>query len=145
VAIKIPRAMTVANLIMNVSVIGATLTTGENIASIYSPTGTLIASTADQSTVWTSLGLKVMALTAAGGQSLLLPAGYVLAGPLAKGTTAPQFSDAAVSAAAAVALNANLTSPLLRSGYAGTGTYTAPPSTLPTVTGQGGTMWAALS
>jgi len=87
--------------------------------------------------------LKVMALTAAGGQSLLLPAGYVLAGPLAKGTTAPQFS--APPAATIAALNANLTSPLLRSGYAGGGTLTAPPSTLPTVTGQGGTMWAALS
>lgn len=56
---------TVNNIIVTVgSSTPATLTAGQNFAALYDDTGTQIAITADQSSVWTSGGVKTMPLTA---------------------------------------------------------------------------------
>jgi hypothetical protein len=102
--LKVPHTITVANLLMIVSVAGATLTSGQSLAGIYDSDGNLWAATADQSTVWTSTGAKVMALTAQGGRSLTLPGGpgvFYWAAVISNGTTKPTFAASPTTPAGA--------------------------------------------
>lgn len=95
VKLPAPYTVTVANLLAAVVTAGASLTAGQNLAGIYDSDGNLWAATADQSTAWTSLGTKVMALTAQSGRSLTLPGGpgvFYWAALLANGTTKPTFA-----------------------------------------------------
>lgn len=107
----IPETVTLANLLAVVNVIGATLTANQNVGAVYNSAGTKIGDTANQATAWTSLGLKTMALTVVGGQSLTIAGGpdvYVWAALLGNGTTMPRFR---ASVADAIMGNVGLTTP----------------------------------
>lgn len=59
-----PGQYTLRNIIIAIQSAGATLTANQNLAGLYDSGGTQIGITADQSGVWTSTGIKTMALTA---------------------------------------------------------------------------------
>ena len=86
-AVWLPRATTVTNVILNIGTAGSGLTGA--FAGLYQG-GNLLAATADQSTEWTSTGLKTMPLTA----PVLASEGlaYVALFCAGSSTTAPSFS-----------------------------------------------------
>lgn len=88
VGIKIPYPMTVTNVILNIFAAGATLTSGQNFAGLYQ-NGARLALTADQTTLWTSTGLKTIALTTP--QAVVPGAVYVAF--YSQGTTRPSFAS----------------------------------------------------
>jgi hypothetical protein len=103
VKVELAAAATITNIIVDVFTGGSTLTTNQNLAAVYLATGSKVTSseTADQSTAWTTTGIKTMAL--AGGPVTVDPgaAVWVWVALLTVGTTPPLFrrgnNDAAVS------------------------------------------------
>lgn len=92
--IKLPilQNVTVSNVILQVATGGSGLTTGQNFVGLYSQSGALIGSSADQTTPFASSGSKIIALTAQSAGSLTLTGSastFVWAAILANGTTAP--------------------------------------------------------
>jgi hypothetical protein len=87
----IPRNMTVNNITLIVTSAGASLTANSCYAGIYNSAGMLIGQTTDQSSSWTSLGTKTMALTSpvslTGGDD-----DFVWIAICAAGTTLPSFA-----------------------------------------------------
>jgi hypothetical protein len=136
-AVRIPKATTVTNVILNVMTAGSGLTSGQNFACLYQG-GNLLAATADQTTPWQSTGLKTMALTAPQSVS----AGLAYVGAFCNGTTRPQFAAPIASQAAGnlAAINA-----VMRSAFdSHTSLTTAPPASLGTLTSTTA-YWAAVS
>jgi hypothetical protein len=97
------RAATISNIWVSVITAGATLTAGESFVGLYSAGGTRLAVSADQSTSWTSAGVKQIALTA----SYAAAPGIYYAALLTNGTTPPVF--AATGPGSNSPVNANLT------------------------------------
>lgn len=101
--VKVPweTTATIANVLLGLKTLGATLTAAANLAGLYSVSGTtatLIGSSADQSAAWASpgtVGNKTIGLTEATSGSLTGVTGadgaYLLVAILAVGTTAPQW------------------------------------------------------
>jgi hypothetical protein len=119
--VQIPRGITLTNLHVNVATAGATLTAGSNLGAIYLSNGTRIATTADQSTNWTTTGFKTMALTVDASQSLTVPGGpgaFIWVCLLAAGTTIPTFTRWS-------AVNAGWTNGLLTAANAAVGKLAA--------------------
>lgn len=137
-AIPIRANTTVSNIVMQVMTAGATLTSGQCFAGLYSSAGNLLATTASQSTAWASTGFKTMALT---GAPVSVSAGVVWVGLFSNGTTLPKFL-AAVSTAGGIDVSP---STFKRSAYGSTGNTTVMPSTWGTVNNHGYVFWAALS
>ncbi|MDB5179776.1 MAG: hypothetical protein JWN12_408 [Candidatus Saccharibacteria bacterium] len=126
--LTVSTASTATNIICGVSVVGATLTAGQNLCGLYSISGmtaTLIAQTSDQSTNWTSVGMKTMALTA----SQSLSAGHYYVGFLVVGTTSPTFIRTAALGIGATGVNIGTAAGTYRQCIYG-GSYTALPATL---------------
>jgi hypothetical protein len=140
--IKIPVATTITNVILNVNTVGSSLTSGQCFAGLFQG-GNLLAATADQSTVFTSGGMKTMALTSAQSVS----AGMIYVGVFANGTTLPAFSVSPWGAS--LGLNNNINTGLAQGSYrystANTGLTTAMPATIGTQSATGRTLWAAVS
>lgn len=134
------RSTIVTNVLAGVTTAGATLTSGQCLAGLYDSTGTRLAITADQSTAWTTTGLKTMALTAP--QTLAVGNYYVAL--LANGTTPPRFMTGAGGSAST--LNAGLATSAARFLTSGTGQTALPASiTLGSASTNSGARWAALS
>lgn len=88
IAVKVPTPNTilVSNISVFVSTAGSSLTSGQNLATLYRADGTLLSSTADQTTAWASSGGALMPLTTP--QTLQgSPGGYCWVGLLSNGTT----------------------------------------------------------
>jgi hypothetical protein len=90
--IAVPKTITVANVLAEVTGAGSGLTAGaQNVGVLLDSAGNLIDQSADQATAWTTTGTKPMALgathTITGG-----PGVFVYAGVLAGGTTLPQLA-----------------------------------------------------
>lgn len=139
VKLKLDTAALVSNIVMCVVSQGVTLTSGQNLAALYSSAGALLGQTATQHTAWQSTGLKTMALSA----PVTVPAGYVYAGFFTNGSTLPNFARGNQTTAAGG--NAGLSAPNLRSATCDTGLTTTLPSTLGTQTANAVTWWMALS
>jgi hypothetical protein len=137
VKLHVPVAQNVTNIACYVSTAGAGLTSGQCFASLYQA-GTLLGTTADQSTTWTSTGLKAMALS---GGPFAVAAGDVYVAFWYNGTTAPALARAAGSNVG----NSGYLAASSRFGTANTGTTTTAPSTLGTVSAEGLAYWAAIS
>jgi hypothetical protein len=99
--IKIPvhTAAPIASILVEVVTAGSGLTAGQNFAGLYSPSGTLIAKTADQGSAWTSTGLRRMALA---GGPFYVSQGWVYAAVLANGKARPAFGRATAQGASTV-------------------------------------------
>lgn len=127
VRLATPELITVANIVTHIWSAGSGLTVA--LAGLHNQAGTLIGSTADQSSVWNSGGsgsaLKSMAVTAESGQSLTVggtPDSYVFVQLLAVGTTVPQILVPSVSNAQA--LNLGLATGASRASNNGAGGQT---------------------
>jgi hypothetical protein len=86
--VLVPQPISVTNVVLYVTSAGSSLTAGQSFAGLYNSAGTLIGTTADQSSAWTSTGRKSMALT--GGPFTLTP-GYYWVAFYSVGTTPPSF------------------------------------------------------
>lgn len=139
--IKIPTATTITNVILAISTAGSSLTSGQCFAALFQ-NGNLLASTADQSSNFTSSGVKTMALTSAQSVS----AGLIHVGVFCNGTTNPIFFRASTGTGAINShVNAGLSSTAFRYAVANTGLTTAMPSTLGTQSSTNRMLWAAVS
>ncbi|MFF7949136.1 polysaccharide deacetylase family protein [Streptomyces griseorubiginosus] len=136
--VHVPVATTITNIVLFVQTAGATLTSGQNFAGLYTSGGTLLSATADQSTAWTSTGTKTMALSAAQA----VAAGDYYIGFYANGTTAPAFSRAA---GAFSIINTGLSNAASRWATGATGLTTALPASAGTLASSSNSWWAALS
>jgi hypothetical protein len=105
---------TVSNIILNLTGAGVTLTSGQSLVAVYNSSGTQQAISADQSSSWTSSGLKTIAL----GSSVSLTAGsdYFVA-VLCVGTTPASFQRGLGGVASA---NGGLTNTAYRFAVNGT-------------------------
>lgn len=139
IKMKLDQAALVSNITMCVVTGGATLTSGQNFAVLYSSAGALIGQTATQHTAWQSTGLKTMALTAA----VTVPAGYCYAGFWCVGSTLPNFSRGNQTTAAGG--NAGLAAPNLRASTADASLTTTAPANYGTQTASANAWWMALS
>lgn len=98
------QAATISKINTVIGVAGATLTSGQNFAGLYSTAGTRLALTADQSAAWTSAGNKTMSLTS----SYSAAAGSYYVALLVNGTTSPYFACGSTFGANFTPGNANL-------------------------------------
>lgn len=136
---------TITNIIVDVRTQGSTLTSGQCFAGIYTSAGTLVGTTADQSTAWASTGIKTMALssgpyTVPGGGS----SGFIYAAFLFNGTTGPSFLRSATTNASQI--NFSLTAGSLRAASISTGQTSLPASlTLANQTAHAVLYWTAVS
>jgi hypothetical protein len=121
-------AISVANIVCFVQTAGATLTAGQSFAALYDSSKTLVGQTADQSTAWTTTGLKNMALA---GGPFSIPAGYFYVAFVSTGTTRPTLRR---SAGGTSIVNGVLSTANSRFANADTGITTTLPSTLGTFT-----------
>lgn len=135
------RSTVVTNVVASLATGGVTLTAGQNFAGLYNSSGTLLASTADQSTAWASAGVQTMALSSP--QTLAVGTYYVAL--LTNGGGAGlQF--VAAGGGFAGTTNAGLTTGTARSLTSGT-TQTALPASITLGSGatNGYTRFVALS
>lgn len=138
---KLPAGGTISTLWVHIAVAPTALVAGQSFLGLYNTSGTLLASTADLSADFTTIGLKSGALTvpyAAAEENY-----YV--GILANATTTtPAFSLTAANAA--VLANANLSTAASRFALTG-GALTALPAsvTMGSITPSRDAHWAAAS
>jgi len=138
----LPASATVTNILIGISVAGATLTAGQNFAGLYNSSGTLLAQTADQTSAWGGTGLITMPLTAA--QSLT--AGTYYTALLTNGTTGPTVLRGLSLSALANVVNLGFTATNARWATSGSGLTSLPGSvTMSSRTIQGTTWWIGLS
>ena len=139
VRIRVPKPITVTNIVMHVSTAGGTLTSGQCFAALYAGVS-LVGQTADQAVAWASTGLKTMAL-AGGPYSLTIGNHYVAF--WFNGTTGPAFPrDSGFSA---ISANVGLSTPNFKCGTADTSITTTAPPTMGAQTSTGSHWSVALS
>lgn len=133
---------TIHNLIAHIATAGAGLTSGRNLAGLYSATGQLLAQTADQTTGWSATGVQTMALTS----PYTAPAGTYYIGLLADGTTPPAFARSTGLAGAGGLINVGLSAGAGRFGVFSSA-LTALPSSFSTTSVNAASVayWVALS
>jgi hypothetical protein len=137
--IHVPAACLVTNIVGWISTAGATLTTNQCWAVLYTAAGAKLSQTADQAAAWVSTGVKVMAL----GAAQQLTAGDYYIGHVFNGTTGPTWTRATPGAAGFA--NVNLSAPNFRSATADTALTTTAPATFGTQTSFSQGWWSALS
>ena len=141
-SIPVRTAISVTNIVMVLNTNGATLTSGQCFAALYTGAGgTLIGVTADQSVAWAAGATKVVTMALAGGP-FTVAAGTVYAVAWFNGTTGPSFVRAGTGNALS---NVGLAAAASRWGTADTGITTTGPGTLGTISGAGNAYWVALS
>lgn len=143
VRVHVPVQSTITNIITFVSTAGATLTAGQCFAALFNAAGALIAITADQSTAWTSTGIKTMALA---GGPYLQAAGDYYVGLWYNGTTPPTLirTSSIGGSGTANPINIGLASNF-RYATANTGLTTAAPANLGALTASAIAWWVGLS
>ena len=140
VRVHVPVAASVRNILAAVTNAGSGLRSGQCFAGVWNASGGARAGvTADQSTGWSTTGVKTMALTGA----VNLTAGDYYIGLYANGTTLPNFARGNNQIGGSFA-NAGMTANF-RVATANTGLTTTPPATLGTLAASGTSWWLALS
>ena len=121
----VPATASATGMVIALTTAGATLTSGQNFAALYDSSANLVSGTqtADQSTAWTSTGVKQM--TFAGG-ARSLSAGYYWVAVWANGTTRP----ALVRGNSAVVVNGILPAASARFATSNNSVTTTAPATL---------------
>jgi parallel beta-helix repeat protein len=140
VRVHVPVAATVRNILAAITNAGSGLRPGQCFAGVWNASGgARVGVTADQSTSWSTTGVKTMAMTGA----VNLTAGDYYIGLYANGTTLPNFARGNNQIGGAFA-NAGMTANF-RVATANTGLTTSPPTTLGTLTSANTAWWLALS
>lgn len=122
VKVSVPNATTINSVGLGVSSTG-TLTAGQNFAGIYNSSGTLVATSADETTNWGSVGFRVSTMTTPFSAS----PGYYYIGLLMNGTP-PVLARGSNYTASATIANANLTAATARFATGGTALTALPAS-----------------
>ncbi len=138
IRVRLDRPQLVTNIVIAITTAGATLTANQNKAALYDAAGALIGTTGDQSTAWTSTGMKTMALA---GGAVTLNTGYYWIALWANGTTRPAF----VRGNSALVVNGVLAAASARWATCNNGITTTAPATLGTRTASNTAYWAGLS
>lgn len=125
IKVKLPVAGSLTKVFLYVNTAGATLT--NSFAGLYDSSGTRQALTADQSSNWTSTGLKTISFT--GSYSAAIGSFYI-AILVGTATTAPAFGRNTSSGATGL-INANVTGASLRFATISTGLTALPASFTP--------------
>jgi len=144
IAVKVPVAISVTNIVMGLQTNGSVLTSGQCFAALFQGfAGARIGVTADQATAWGSGAAKTLTMALSGGP-FAVAAGIVIVGVWFNGTTGPGFFRGGNVSAL---MNAGLADAASRWGTANTGLTTTAPATLGTVTATGvvAGYWAGLS
>src|SRR5262249_50065366 len=129
---------TITSIYLSVASGGSSLTSGDSKAALYNSAGTLLSATADQSSSWTSSGLKTIALTS---QQTNLAAGtyYVAFWSVSTGTM-PSFRTGLNS----TTVNVGLSAANSRYATADTSLTSTAPGSLGTFTALSASYWVAL-
>lgn len=148
VRVPMPFPMTITNVVYAVTNAGATLTAAQNFVGIYDSAGTRQALSADQSTLWTSVGLKTTAMTSPWTPATTGSSAFCWVVFLSVGTTPPRLAivnnTAVVGAIAAI--NAGTTTANTRFGRNAAAQTSLPATiTLATNANSGVSVWVALS
>lgn len=141
--IRMPLAQPqwITNILIEVMAAGTGLTSGQNFVGLYSSGGTLIATSADQTSAWGSTGLKSAALT---GAPYYEQGGFVYAAVLSTGTTPITVGRATVQGSATV--NAGLTAAASRYATGPSGQTSLPGAiTMSTLTPIATAIWVGAS
>lgn len=134
------QSVTITNVAVSITTVGAGLVVNQNFAGLYDSTGTLLSATADQTANWGTVGFKEMALTAPQAVS---PGFYYVAVVSNAGTT-PAFARG--SALTASIANAKLTATNGRFTTGPAGQTSLPASIVMAArTLTGNTLWVAVS
>lgn len=138
IKVNVPTAITVTNINVYLSVIGATLTAGQSFVALYGTSKNLLSASADQAATFAgTTGLKTIAL----GTPQAISAGTYYVAIWSNGSTMPSFRSAFNS----VSANTGLSAANSRWATADTGITTTGPSTLGSFTAIAGTPWVAFS
>ncbi len=141
-SLYIPQTVSVSNVIVGVTIVGSGFTASQNFAGLYNSSGTLIDTTADQSTNWSSVGPKVMPLATSHSLS---PGTYHVA-MLVNATTRPSFHRTGSFAGLGSIVNQGLTATTYRFATSGSALTSLPSSV--TMSGRSvsdTTWWVAVS
>lgn len=128
--VNLRAAATISKIEMVIGTAGATLTSGQCLAGLYTTAGTRVGVTADMSTTWNSAGDKKMSLTG----SYSAAAGKYYVAILMNGTTSPTFACGSTFGANFTPGNANLAAGGYRWGRSAAAGNTSLPSSI-TVSG----------
>jgi hypothetical protein len=127
--IWLPYTISVTSILVGITTAGATLTSGQNIATLYAQDGTKKGDTADQSAVWTTGNGYVMAVSG-GPYTMTGGAGaYCWVSILSNGTTPATFASGGNRVVVNLASTGELTGANMIIARNGT-TVTASPSPL---------------
>lgn len=135
-----PNALSITNVHVQVITAGATLTASQNLAALYDGSKNLVGTTGDQSTAWTSVGTKTMALT--GGPYAISANSFYYVAYFANGTTRPSFGRLGSNLGG---MNGLLSSANSRFASSSTGRTTSMPATLGAFTATNLAYWVAVS
>lgn len=143
IRINIRQAISVTNVNLAVSAAGSGLTSGQNFTGLYNSAGTLIGTSADQTTPWGTSGPKTAALT--GGPFALAAGTFVWVAVVSNtGTSTPNFFRTVSGVASAI--NIGFTAATARFATNGTATTALASSITPGSNALAGVgYWAALS
>lgn len=134
------QSVTITNVALSITTVGAALVAGQNFAGLYDSLGTLLSATADQTANWGTIGFKEMALTA----PQAVAAGYYYVAVVSNAGTTPAFARG--SALTASIANAKLTATNGRFTTGPAGQTTLPASiTMAARTLTGNALWVAVS
>lgn len=140
VKIRVSFASSVASIVMQLVTNGATLTSGQCFAALYSPARALVGVTADQAAAWVGgAGKLTMALT---GGPFAVSAGDHFVGFWFNGTTGPAFARSCNFSSGST--NGTLAAPNFLVGSADTGLTTTAPGTMGTQSANAPFWYAAL-
>lgn len=141
--VNIRQAISVTNVILGVATAGSGLTSGQNFVGLYNSAGTLIGTSADQTTPWGTSGLKTAALV--GGPFALSAGTFVWVAVVSNtGTSTPNLFR--TSAGNSTVMNAGFTAATARWATNGTATTALPGSITPASNVLAGVgYWAGLS
>lgn len=148
VKIMLPFPMTITNVVYAVTVVGATLTSGQSLVGLYDSAGNRQAQSADQSVTWTAVGLKTTAMTGTWTPATTGPGAFCWIVFLSVGTTMPRFAvlNNTANTAAIAAINVGTTTANSRMARNAGGQTSLPASiTLGSNANSGVSIWAALS
>jgi len=143
IKVNLRNAETVSNVFLGLAGDGATLTSGKCLAGLYSNSGALLGSSADQSSAWGSGAPKMVTipLTAQSAGSLVLQPGRYYIAILANGGTMPSFESA--SNVLTGWANGNLSAASARYGTNGSSLTSLPASFTPSSTTLTSVAWWA--
>jgi hypothetical protein len=130
------EAASIDTIYINVQSAGSGLTAGQNLVGLYDQAGTLLSSSADQTTAWGTTGLKVTSIA-----PVSLVAGAYYLGKLANGTTPPQLSRGSGSVTLNAAMNIGYTMETARFANSGSSLTALPASVTMSARTLGPTGW----